>query len=177
MEVTFDQAHPKEWNKTIKAIESIKQAMGETMVVGAGTVTSVELAELAARAGSEFVVSPDTNIAVIQRSKELGMASFPGAMTPSEMVVAHNAGADGIKVFPAGVLGAAYIKAVCSPLNHIKMIAVGGISDSNLADYLKAGCVAVGCGGRLVNKEWVNSGEFDRIEELARRYVSNTKFE
>ena len=175
IEVTLDQAHPSEWQNTITAIRDIKSAFGDKMVVGAGTVTSEMLVKLTAEAGGQFIVSPDTNIAVIHRTKELGMASFPGAMSPSEIITAHNAGADCVKVFPAGVLGPSYIKAVHAPLNHINLIAVGGINDTNLSDYLKAGCVGVGCGGNLVNKDWVQNKEFHRITELAKRYVENAK--
>ena len=121
VEVTFNQKDPALWCKTTDAIRQIKDLMGDKMTVGAGTVTSVELAELAYEAGAQFIVSPDTDPDVIRRTKELGMVSMPGALTPSEIKQAHKAGADFVKVFPVGNLGSSYIKAVRGPLNHIRL--------------------------------------------------------
>lgn len=175
IEVTFNQKDPAQYRKTTDAIRAIREAMGEKMVVGAGTVTSVELAQLAWGAGAHFIVSPDTNVEVIRRTKELGMVSMPGAMTPSEILTAHHAGADFVKVFPAGALGPGYIKAVRGPLNHIRLLAVGGISEKNAAEYIQAGCVGVGVGGNLVNKEWIANGEYGKIEALARALCRNAR--
>lgn len=115
IEVTFNQKDPSQWGKTTGAIRAIKETMGDKMAVGAGTVTSVELVELAREAGAQFIVSPDTDPAVIRRTRELGMVSMPGALTPSEIKQAHEAGADFVKVFPAGTPGAGYIKAIRAP--------------------------------------------------------------
>ena len=169
VEVTFNQKDPALWCKTTDAIRQIKDLMGDKMTVGAGTVTSVELAELAYEAGAQFIVSPDTDPDVIRRTKELGMVSMPGALTPSEIKQAHKAGADFVKVFPVGNLGSSYIKAVRGPLNHIRLLAVGGVSEKNAADFIAAGCVGIGAGGNLVNKEWIAKGEFHKIQEVARQ--------
>ena len=169
VEVTFNQKDPALWCKTTDAIRQIKDLMGDKMTVGAGTVTSVELAELAYEAGAQFIVSPDTDPDVIRRTKELGMVSMPGARTPSEIKQAHKAGADFVKVFPVGNLGSSYIKAVRGPLNHIRQLAVGGVSEKNAADFIAAGCVGIGVGGNLVNKEWIAKGEFHKIQEVARQ--------
>lgn len=169
VEVTFNQKDPALWCKTTDAIRQIKDLMGDKMTVGAGTVTSVELAELAYEAGAQFIVSPDTDPDVIRRTKELGMVSMPGALTPSEIKQAHKAGADFVKVFPVGNLGSSYIKAVRGPLNHIRLLAVGGVSEKNAADFIAAGCVGIGVGGNLVNKEWIAKGEFHKIQEVARQ--------
>ena len=173
VEVTFNQKDPSQWSKTTHAIREIKALMGDTMAVGAGTVTSVELVELAREAGAQFIVSPDTNAEVIRRTKELGMVSMPGAMTATEALTAHNAGADFVKLFPAGALGVAYVKAVRAPLNHIRFLAVGGVSEKNVAEFIKAGCVGVGVGGNLVNKDWIANGEFHKIRELAQELCCN----
>jgi len=93
-------------------------------------------------------------------------------MTPGEMLSAHDAGADFIKVFPAGVLGAAYIKAVCAPLSHLRLLAVGGVNEQNAAGLIKAGCCGLGVGGSLADRELVAAGAFDRITGLAAAYVA-----
>ena len=175
VEVTFNQKDPALWSKTTDAIRQIKALMGEKMAVGAGTVTSVELAELAYEAGAQFIVSPDTDPDVIRRTKELGMVSMPGALTPSEIKQAYKAGADFVKVFPVGNLGSGYIRAVRGPLNHIRLLAVGGVSEKNVAEFIKAGCVGVGVGGNLVNKDWIANGEFDKIRALAQELCANAK--
>ena len=175
IEVTFNQQKPDEFYKTMDAIRAIREAMGDTMVVGAGTVITVEQVDLAYEAGAQFIVTPDTNVDVIRRSKELGMSCMPGAMTPSEVLTAYRAGADFVKIFPAGCLGPGYVKAVCGPINHIPMLAVGGISEKNVADYMKAGCVGAGVGGNLVNKEWIANGEWDKITAVAKELCDNAK--
>ena len=143
------------------------------MLVGAGTVTSVELVERAWEAGAQFIVSPDVNEAVIRRTKELGMLSFPGAFTATEVLTAHRAGADFVKLFPAGGMGSSYVKAILAPLNHVRLVAVGGVSEKNACEFIRAGCVAVGVGGNLVNKEWIAAGEFDKIRDLAQALCQN----
>lgn len=126
------------------------------MAVGAGTVTSAALAELAHSAGAQFIVSPDTDPAVIRRTKELGMCAMPGA--------------DFVKVFPASVLGPEYIRAIRGPLGQIPLLAVGGVSEGNAAAFLQAGCM----GGKLVNRDWIAAGQWDSITQLARQLVENT---
>lgn len=173
IEVTFNQKDPAAWSQTTDAIRQIKAAMGYKMAVGAGTVTTVELVELAHSAGAEFIVSPDVNEDVIHRTKALGMVSMPGAMTPTEITTAHRAGADFVKVFPAGVLGTPYIKAIRGPLNHIALLAVGGVSEKNAGEFIKVGCAGVGVGGNLVNKAWVAAGEFEKITALAKELCAS----
>lgn len=174
VEVTFDLKNQAAFEKTADAIRQIRAAMGEAMAVGAGTVTSAALAELAHSAGAQFIVSPDTDPAVIRRTKELGMCAMPGAMTPSEIKTAYEAGADFVKVFPASVLGTEYIRAIRGPLGHIPLLAVGGVSEENAASFLQAGCVGVGVGGKLVNRDWIAAGQWDSITQLARQLVENT---
>lgn len=175
VEVTFNQKDSTQWEKTTNAIREIKALMGDKMAVGAGTVTTVELVQLAFDAGAEFIVSPDVNEDVIRRTKELGMVSMPGALTPTEVLQAHKAGADFVKVFPAGTLGSGYIKAIRGPLNHIRLLAVGGVSEKNAGEFMKAGCAGVGVGGNLVNKDWIAAGEFDKITELSRELCDSVK--
>lgn len=170
MEVTFNQKAPDTWKDTAAAIEAVAKEFGERVVAGAGTVISLEQLGMAYDAGARYIVTPTTDPAIIRRGKELGLAMFPGAYTPTEILAAYNAGADAVKIFPANTLGAAYIKAVRAPLSHIPLMAVGGVNEKNAGDFIKAGCVGVGVGGNLVNKEWIASGEWGRITELAKEF-------
>ena len=171
IEVTFNQKDPSQWVKTTNGIRQIKEAMGEKMLVGAGTVTSVELAELAYEAGAQFIVSPDINEEVIRRTKELGMLSMPGALTPTEVLSAYKAGADFVKVFPAGPLGSSYVKAIKAPLSHIKFLAVGGIDETNMQEYLDAGVSGFGIGSNITNKKMIDNNDWAGLTALAKKYV------
>lgn len=173
LEVTFDQAKPDELTRTSDSIKLLVERLGDKMVFGAGTVTTVEMLELAKNAGAQFIVSPDTNEEVIRATVAAGMVSMPGALTPTEIVTAYRAGADFVKLFPAGTQGTAYFKAVTAPLNHIRMLAVGGVNEKNIADFLAAGAVGAGVGGNLVNKTWIKNGEFDKITAVAKEFVKN----
>ena len=173
LEVTFDQSKPELLERTSDTIRQLVDSLGDKMFFGAGTVTSVHMLELAKNAGARFIVSPDTNEAVIRATVAAGMVSMPGAMTPTEIVTAHAYGADFVKLFPAGTQGTAYLKAVKAPLNHIRLLAVGGVNEKNIADFLAAGAVGAGVGGNLVNKTWIANGEFDKITALAEEFVKN----
>ena len=175
IEITFDQRKPETWAMTAEAITEIKKKYIGKMNVGAGTVVSQDLVDIAAAAGAEYMISPDVNIAVIKRTVEKGLISMPGALTPSEIMTAYNSGADFVKVFPAGNLGLGYLKAIMAPIGHVPMLAVGGVNEDNLRDYLEAGCCGAGIGGNLVNKKWVAEGEYDKITELAKRMVRIAK--
>jgi 2-dehydro-3-deoxyphosphogluconate aldolase/(4S)-4-hydroxy-2-oxoglutarate aldolase len=173
LEVTFDQSQPQLLERTSNTIRRLVEQLGDKMLFGAGTVTTVEMLELAKQAGAKFIVSPDTNEAVIRATVAAGMISMPGALTPTEVVTAHAWGADFVKLFPAGSMGAGYVKAVTAPLNHIRLLAVGGINEKNVAEFIAAGAVGVGVGGNLVNKTWIKNGEFDKLTATARELVKN----
>ena len=173
LEVTFDQSKPEELTRTSDSIKLLVERLGDKMVFGAGTVTTIEMLELAKNAGAKFIVSPDTNEEVIRATVAAGMVSMPGALTPTEIVTAHRWGADFVKLFPAGTQGTAYFKAVTAPLNHIRMLAVGGVNEKNIAEFLASGAVGAGVGGNLVNKTWIKNGEFDKITAIAREFVQN----
>lgn len=175
MEITFDQSKPDEFYRTADAIKAIKEEFGGKMLIGAGTVISLETLKMAKDAGAQFIISPDTNEDVIKKTVEYGLVSIPGALTPSEAVNAYKWGADYVKLFPISTLGLAYLKAVSAPLSHIPFMAVGGVSEKNIKDFLAAGAVGAGVGGNLVNKEWIKNGEFDKITALAEEFVANTK--
>lgn len=128
VEVTFNQKEPDSFRTTADAIAAIAEKYKDRMMVGAGTVVSPELVEQAAAAGARFIISPDVNVDVIRRTRELGLASLPGAMTPTEIMTAHRAGASFVKLFPIADLGSKYVKAVRAPISHVKLLAVGGVN-------------------------------------------------
>ena len=173
MEVTFDQSSVENQQKTVDTIRLINEKLQGKVVMGAGTVTTLEMLQAAYEAGAKFIVSPDMNPEVIAKTAELGLVSMPGAMTPTEILTAYRAGADFVKIFPVANLGAAYVKAVRSPLNQIPLLAVGGVNEKNVGEFIKAGAVGAGVGGNLVNKDWIAAGEFDKITALAQEFIKN----
>lgn len=168
MEITYDQKKPGTWDNTAGAIQKVARQFAGKLLVGAGTVTSPELVDLTVKCGGQFIVSPDTNVDVIRRTRDLGLVSIPGALTPSEILTAHYAGANMVKLFPAAQFGVSYLKAVRSPINNVDILAVGGINKDNINEFLAAGAVGVGVGGNLVNSEWIEAGEFHKITEYAK---------
>ena len=171
IEVTFDQKDEEKQKGTAESIRLISEYFQGKVSVGAGTVTSVRLVEMAAKAGAQYIISPDTSESVIKKTRELGLVSMPGAVTPTEILNAHRWGADFVKLFPIGSFGTSYIKAVKAPINHIKLLAVGGVNENNIINFLDAGCCGAGIGGNLVNKKWIETGEFEKITETAKLLV------
>lgn len=171
VEVAFDRSgDPRD---VARAISAIRCAIGKDMRVGAGTVLTEEQLRAAVDAGGEFMVTPSVNPRLIARASAAGLVTMPGAFTPSEIVSAREAGADVVKVFPVRSLGVQYVRDVLAPLGPVRLMAVGGVTPDNAADYLRAGCIGVGAGGSLVNPEWVRAGEFARIAETARRLIDS----
>ena len=173
VEVTFNQKNPDKFYETAECIRAIREEMGDKMYVGAGTVTSTALVDLAAEAGALYIISPDTDVDVIRHTKKLGLVSMPGAYTPTEAKTAFNAGADFIKLFPCVGDGPGYVKALCAPFNHIPFLAVGGVDADNAAAYIKAGAVGIGVGSSLAKKAWVDAGEYYKITEEAKKMIEN----
>ena len=171
VEVTFNQKDPRSWKDTAAAIRSIKDHFADSVKVGAGTVLTEEQLLMCEDAGGEYMVTPNVNTSLIRKCVADGLMAIPGAITPTEAVDAFNAGASYVKLFPAGVFGPEYVKALVAPLSHIPFLAVGGIGPHNIADFIKAGCVGAGVGGNLTNKEWISNGEWDKITEAAASLV------
>ena len=171
VEVTFDQSSVEKQQDTLRSIRLLRETFGDTAAIGAGTVMTVEQVRLAKDAGAQYIISPNVSEAVIRETKAQGLVSIPGAFTPSEAADAWSYGADIVKLFPAGILGPAYIKALRAPLKHIPFTAVGGVSPENCRSFLDAGCVGVGCGGNLVSAKLVDEGRFDEITKTARAYI------
>ena len=175
VEVTFNQKMPETWKDTAVAIRAIKERFAGAVRVGAGTVLAEEQLSMCEQAGGEYMITPNVNCALIRECVRRELVAMPGALTPSEAVEAWEAGASFVKIFPAGSLGPGYVKAMRAPLSHIPFLAVGGISPDNVADFMKAGCVGAGVGGNLTNKEWIAAGAWEKIEEVARRLVENSR--
>lgn len=175
VEVTFNQKAPETWKDTAAAIRSIKDHFAGAVKVGAGTVLTEEQLRICEDAGGEYMVTPNVNTALIRKCAADGLMAMPGAMTPTEAVEAYDAGATYVKLFPAGILGPDYVKAVKAPLSHIPFLAVGGIGPDNIGDFMKAGCVGAGVGGNLTNREWISDGEWDKITATAASLVLNSR--
>jgi len=174
-EITYNQSKPETWQETADTIGVLVKHFAGRMHIGAGTVTNTKLVEMTHAAGGEYIISPNCNLDVIKLTKELGMVSMPGALTPTEIATAYEAGADFVKLFPVGNLGAAYVKAVRAPLSNIPMLAVGGVNEKNIKEFMDAGCCGAGVGGNLVNKEWIEAGQFDKLTEAAKAMLEAIK--
>lgn len=172
MEVTFDPSSPETAADTLSSIRAIRETLGGDVCVGAGTVMTAEQVRLAAEAGAEYMISPHVSQEVIRETKRLGRISIPGAMTPTEAEHAYSLGADIVKIFPAGVLGPGYIKALKAPLRHIPLAAVGGVTVDNCAEFIRAGAAGVGVGGNLVSPSLVSQAKFDEIIAIAGAYTA-----
>ena len=170
MEVTYNQSAPETWKDTARGSEAVEKEFGDRLLVGAGTVITLEQVSMTYNAGGHYLVTPTTQPEIIRAGKALGLGLYPGAFTPSEILAAYQAGADAVKVFPASCLGPGYIKAIRAPLSHIPLMAVGGVNEKNAADFMKAGCVGLGVGGNLLNKEWIRNGEWEKITALAKEF-------
>ena len=171
LEITFDATGKTSPEETAMAIQMLCEHFEGRMLIGAGTVITEEQLLLTAKAGGRFIISPDTDESIIRKTRELGLVSMPGALTPSECKRAHNAGADFVKLFPVDNLGPSYLKAVSAPLSHIDFLAVGGVSLENIATYLKAGAKGFGVGSAIVDKKLIDSGNYEAVAALARAYV------
>ena len=171
MEVTYNPSNEEASKDTLKSIEMLKKEFGEEMHIGAGTVLTVEQVEDAREAGAEYIISPNVDEIVIRKTKELGLLSIPGAMTPTEAQNAWKWGADYVKIFPADNLGADYIKAMLSSMNHLKLVATGGIDEGNMLEFLDSGCVGLGIGGSLLNRKLAEAGDYQVIFERAEKMV------
>ncbi len=175
LEVTYSANGKVTDEETAENIRILAAHFENRMYIGAGTVLTERQVELTAQAGGKFIISPDTCPQVIKKTRELGLVSMPGALTPSEMQIAHRSGADFIKIFPVTSLGADYVKAVKAPLSHLKMLAVGGVDENNIPEYLKVGIDGFGLGSNIIDKKKLAQNDWAGITELAQKYVSLMK--
>jgi 2-dehydro-3-deoxyphosphogluconate aldolase/(4S)-4-hydroxy-2-oxoglutarate aldolase len=160
----------------VGVIEEVSARYGDEALVGAGTVLDGETARACIGAGARFIVSPALNLETIEVCRREGIAVMPGALTPTEVVQAWRAGADFVKIFPAGAVGgASYLKALKAPLPQIELIPTGGVSLKTAADFIKAGASALGVGADLVDLKAIREGQANLITERAREFVRIVK--
>ena len=156
----------------IKALEKLADQFGDKLVLGAGTVLDPETARICMLAGAQFFVTPTLKLSTIEMAKRYSKVICPGALTPTEVLTAWEAGADVVKVFPANAMGGPkYIKALKGPLPHIQMIPTGGVNLETAGEFLKAGACAVAVGGELVDAKLIKEGRYDEMEARARQYL------
>ena len=170
IEVTFQQEREDCTELAQRSISALCGIQG--VIPGAGTVLCAGQVRAAHEAGAKYIVSPNTDPAVIAETKRLGLISIPGALTPSEIMAAHNAGADLVKLFPAAAMGLKYFKDIRAPLSHIGLVATAGITLDNLGDYLKAGAFAAGISSPLCSKDLMGAGDFAEITRRARAFYN-----
>jgi 2-dehydro-3-deoxyphosphogluconate aldolase / (4S)-4-hydroxy-2-oxoglutarate aldolase len=156
----------------IRALEKVADQFGDSIVLGAGTVLDPETARACMLAGAQFFVTPALNLKTIEIAQRYSRPIMPGALTPTEVVNAWEAGADIVKIFPASAVGGAkYIKALKGPFPQIEMIPTGGVNLETAGDFLKAGACAVAVGGELIDAATIKEGKYEVFEERARQYL------
>ena len=175
IEITYSANGSVSDEETAEGIRLLAEAFRGRMLVGAGTVMTKRQVELTKNVGGKFIISPDTNEEIIRYTKELGLVSIPGALTPSEITAAHRAGADFVKLFPIASLGSGYVKAIKAPISNVRLLAVGGIDVDNMEEYYKVGVCGFGIGSNLANLKLIEKDDFVAIEEIARSYVEKVK--
>ncbi len=156
----------------IEAISAVRTKLGDKCIVGVGSVLEPQQAEAAIDAGAQFVVTPALRRAVITTSLNRKTPILCGGFTPTELLEAHEAGCELVKLFPAQLGGPRYLKDVLAPMPFLKLVPTGGVSPDNAGEYLAAGAVALGIGGNLISKPAVAAGEFEKITAAARQVVA-----
>ena len=169
MEVTFTVP------RATRVLEKVADRIGSRILLGAGTVLDSETCRAAILAGAEFIVSPAVNVEVIELCKRYSKVVMPGALTPTEVITAWQAGADIVKIFPSEITGPKYLKALHGPLPHVRLMPTGGVNLDTAAEFLRCGACALGIGSSLVDPKVVASGDLKKIESLARQYVQIVK--
>lgn len=172
VEVTFDQSGLLNDEATATNIRMLKEKFNGRVRIGAGTVMTERQVELAYKAGAEFIISPDCYENVIKKTRELGMVSIPGALTPTEAANAYRFGADFVKLFPNSEFTPSYLKAITAPLSHIKFLAVGGVNAENMKDYFEAGAKGIGVATAIADKKAILAGDYGEITRRARLFTS-----
>ena len=175
LEVTYSANGAVSDEDTAENIRMLCEHFGDRMYIGAGTVITPRQVKLTKEAGGQFIISPDTYKKVIKKTRKLDMVSMPGALTATEIQAAHRAGADFVKMFPITNMGTDYVKAVKAPLSHIRLLAVGGVDQNNMKDYLKAGVCGFGVGSNIINKKMLAEEDYAGITALAKEYVAVVK--
>lgn len=165
VEITMTVEH------ALRALEAVADRYGDRLLLGAGTVLDPETARACMLAGAQFFVAPSLSLKTVEIAKRYSKPVFPGALTPTEVVTAWEAGADAIKVFPCSAVGGAkYIKALKAPLPHIELLPTGGVNLETIGDFLAAGSFAVGVGSELIDGKSIAEDNYKIITERARKF-------
>ena len=159
----------------LDVLRQVRNALGDRVLLGAGTILDAETARAALLAGAEYLVAPTLNLDVIRLCQRYDKLVMPGAFTPTEILAAWEAGADIVKVFPAEVVGPTFFKALRGPLPQIRLMPTGGVDLTTASAFLKAGACCLGIGSQLVEPAAVAARNFDRLRDLARQYASIVK--
>jgi 2-dehydro-3-deoxyphosphogluconate aldolase / (4S)-4-hydroxy-2-oxoglutarate aldolase len=159
--------------RAVELIRDLAPTMPAGFLLGAGTVVDAATARAVIDAGAQFVVSPVFRPDVIRACHERDVPVMPGCFSPTEILDAHDAGADVIKVFPATMLGPQFVKDVRAPLPHVKLMPTGGVTLDNAGDWIRAGAVAVGVGSALVDAKAIDAGRFEVIAANARKVIAS----
>lgn len=155
----------------LQAIETASRELGDQVLVGVGSVLDAETARRAVDAGAQFVISPIFKREVVEAAHQCGKPVIPGSLTPTEILTAHEAGADMVKVFPANHFGPRYFKDILAPMPHLKLTPTGGVDLDTIGAWFDAGAVSLGVGSALVKKELVAAKNWSALTDLARRFT------
>ena len=156
-------------------IEAAKARYGEEILFGAGSVLDPETGRAAILAGADFIVAPTLNLDLVALCSRYSIPVMPGCYTPTEALTAWEAGADMIKLFPASVGGAAFLKAILAPLPHLEIVPVGGVNLDTTADFIRKGAAALGVGSSLVNQKLLDTGDLDELTRRAKAFIAKVQ--
>ncbi|MEG0275057.1 MAG: bifunctional 4-hydroxy-2-oxoglutarate aldolase/2-dehydro-3-deoxy-phosphogluconate aldolase, partial [Longicatena sp.] len=170
-EITYDPADPNTCESVKENIQALDAEFKGDLMLGVGTVLTKEQVQNAKDAGAKFIVSPNFDPEIVAETKALGLVSMPGCITPTEICAADKAGADFIKLFPAGTLGIKYCKDVYAPIHHVKYIATVGVSEETFKEYLDLGFSGAGISSQLVDKKCRDAGNYEELTRRAQRFV------
>lgn len=175
LEITIDQMADDPAAVIKEAMQTVRDAVGDQLCLGCGTVLNCQQLQMAVDAGAVFYLSPNFKADVVKKAKELGLVAIPGALTPSEIVEAWEAGADIVKLFPADDMGYHYIWNLKGPLPHIPLLASGGVNPETIPVYLQYGVAAVGTGVSIINRDMLAADDYEGIAQLAKKHVDAVK--
>ena len=175
LEITIDQMAQDPAAVLKEAMQTVRDAVGDQLCLGCGTVLNCEQLQMAYDAGAVFYLSPNFKADVVKKAKEMGLVAIPGALTPTEIVDAWEAGADIVKLFPADDMGYHYIWNLKGPLPHIPLLASGGVNPDTIPTYLEYGVAAVGTGVSIINRDMLAADDYEGIAQLARKHVDAVK--
>lgn len=159
--------------RAFEIIHELSRTFSNDVLVGAGTVLSVEETKKAVAAGAKYIISPTLNIDVIKACRELDVVAIPGTLTPTEILTAWEAGGDIIKVFPVTALGPQYIQDIKRPLPHIRLMPTSGVTIENAREFIKAGACALGLGSSLLDPTCIERAQYEQLTERAKKLVTS----